>query len=64
MLRQHRYDNSGIFRALALVDRGGVSQNERVELAEAVGDRTFIEKPAVSSPVAGSTSSTEPMSPL
>src|SRR5271157_6025429 len=30
-------DYRGIFRALALMDRGGIGRNQRVEFAEAVG---------------------------
>jgi hypothetical protein len=38
VLRQDRDNHGGILRALALVDGGGVGRDQRVELAEPIGD--------------------------
>ena len=38
VLGQDRDDYAGIFRPLTLMDGGGVGGNQRVKLAEAVGD--------------------------
>src|SRR5262249_18272707 len=43
MLRQHWNDDRRVFRALALVDGYGIGRNERVQLAEAIGDGTSVE---------------------
>ena len=62
MLREYRDDHGGIFRALALVDGGGIGGNQRVEFAEAVGDSAAVE---ASSEFAGvGVDVVEPMSPL
>src|SRR5271166_6110175 len=43
VLGHNRDDHRGIFRALALVDGGGVGGNQRIKFAEAVGHRTPVE---------------------
>src|SRR5882672_4233677 len=43
MLRHDRNDNRRVFRALAFVDRRGVSRHQRVEFAERVSDSAAVE---------------------
>ena len=43
VLRQHRDDHRGVFRALALVDRRRISEHQHVQFAEAVRDAASVE---------------------